>query len=90
MANLSTSQAIIRGGNIMNVCLTCVDAIAYSYTRFGQGSGAFQMRNVGCSGSESRLIDCSYNNASTYCDYYVAGVSCQIGKLVSMYYVYVW
>ena len=87
MANLSTSQAIIRGGNIMNVCLTCVDAIAYSYTRFGQGSGPVHMRNVGCSGSESRLIDCSYS-ASTYCDYYVAGVSCEIGKLVSRYYVW--
>ena len=70
----------------MNVCLTCVDAMAYPYTRFGQGSGPVHMRNVGCSGSESRLIDCSYNSA--YCDYYVAGVSCEIGKLVSRYYVW--
>ena len=61
-----------------------IGAIAYSNARFGQGSGPVHMSNVGCSGSESRLIDCSYN--SVYCSYNDAGVSCQIGELVSRFY----
>lgn len=46
---------------------------------FGSGSGAILLDNVGCSGTESRLIDCSnrgigVNDCSHSDD---AGVTCQ-------------
>ena len=49
---------------------------------FGQGTGPVLLSDVGCSGSEDNILECSHNkqNALTYCSAYdSAGVTC-IGK----------
>ena len=35
------------------------DAVAFSRAHFGAGTGTIYLDNVGCTGSETRLIDCS-------------------------------
>lgn len=38
-----------------------VGAQAFSFARFGPGSGAIVLENVACTGTESRLLDCPNN-----------------------------
>ena len=55
------------------------DAVAFGSARFGIGIGTIFLDNVGCTGSEANLIDCS--RSSTVSCYYGhsedAGVRCQ-------------
>ena len=47
--------------------------------KFGQGTGPILMSRVGCSGKESKLLDCSYQQFpySSCTHYYDAGVKCE-------------
>ena len=45
---------------------TTVGATAYSFARFGQGSGLILLDNVACVGTESRLVDCPANPIGTH------------------------
>ena len=38
------------------------DAVAFSGAHFGAGAGPIHLDNVGCTGSETNLTDCSYNS----------------------------
>ena len=53
-------------------------ATARSSAFFGQGVGSILLDNVGCSGTESRLIDCSHNTIGSHdCSHSEdAGVTC--------------
>ena len=55
-----------------------VDASYRGYSFYGESNVFSYMRNLGCSGSENRLIDCSYISAAhTFCGQgQHAGVQC--------------
>ena len=63
-------------------CLMCIcaDAVAFSSSRYGAGIGRIYLDNVGCSGTEARLIDCSRATSVTCSSSHSedAGVRCQI------------
>ena len=52
--------------------------VKYSNAHYGQGYGPIAMDNVGCSGSEAKLINCSYNPNSVKYDSHAedVGVRC--------------
>ena len=59
--------------------LVPTDSVAFNGAHFGGGTGAIYLDNVGCTGSESRLFDCSRSSSVT-CTYghtEDAGVRCQ-------------
>ena len=61
-------------------------AIAYSRALYGQGSGSILLDNVACTGTESRLIDCSYDSHTADCSHFEdAAVYCSIGEFSPTY-----
>ena len=56
-----------------------IDAVAFSRAHFGAGTGTIYLDNVGCTGSESRLIDCTRSSSVSCSSGHSedAGVSCQ-------------
>ena len=54
-------------------------AVPYLNAHFGEGTGPILMNHVLCSGLESKLLDCTYDNDTT-ADYHAedAGVHCQL------------
>ena len=46
------------------------------YTKFGPGSGPIWLSNVQCSGFEDKLLDCGYQNYTSYTHKHDVGVSC--------------
>ena len=61
------------------ILLLIAGAIARSQAFFGQGTGAILLDQVGCTGTETRLVDCSYNPIGVHdCSHTEdAGVTCQ-------------
>ena len=43
-------------------CFVPTDAVALSNAHFSSGVGPIHLNNVDCSGSESRLLDCSHSS----------------------------
>jgi len=65
------------------VCLFVLlfpDAVALLYAHFGQGSVPIVMDEVGCTGSESRLIDCNYDSRHSCSHREDASVRCDDGQ----------
>ena len=62
------------------VCFSA--AVPFSYGVFGRDAGKIMLYNIVCTGSPSRLMNCSYNQGQGYysgggCYYYQdAGVRC--------------
>lgn len=56
-----------------------IGAVAHSFARFGQGTGAIFLDNVGCSGTELFLANCTNNGVGIHnCNHFEdAGVSCR-------------
>ena len=65
----------------MSLCtdIILLDAVAYGNAHFGAGVGLIYLNNVGCTGAETSLLQCSYTTASscTYAHSEDAGVRCQ-------------
>ena len=63
---------------IIVACFHAKGARAYLSAYFGQGVGDIHMTYVRCTGTESRLLSCSYSTPSRYsCSHYEdAGVRC--------------
>ena len=54
------------------------DATAYSFARYGQGTGPIHMDNVACTGTENALLNCTYDSDSSDCFHFEdASVLCQ-------------
>ena len=54
------------------------DAIAYSGAFFGTGSGPIVLDDVACTGSETALINCTYDATTSDCSHFEdAGVQCR-------------
>ena len=62
----------------MHPTLHIVGATARTSAYFGQGTGSIFLDNVGCLGTESRVIDCSHNSIGSHdCSHAEdAGVTC--------------
>lgn len=93
--NSCTYTAVSYYYNNISMLDTCnfIGAIRvyYAYSSYGVGSGSIHMRNVRCTGTENRLIDCSYSSnyyyyySRSYCNHYDdAGVICQPGAAMSV------
>ena len=69
---------------LVNCPIANTDALAFSGAHFGTGTGDIFLDDVGCSGTESSLLDCSYvSGGNIYCYYGHSedvGVRCQ-GKV---------
>ena len=59
-----------------------VGPVAVFYAAFGRGTGPVYLNNVGCSGTESSLLNCSHNGIRfNWCSHYEdAGVVCPTCK----------
>ena len=65
-------------------CTVYINLGSSPYSRFEPGVGPIFMGYVGCSGTESSLLDCYYNQPFqySYCGHsYDAGVNCE-GALI--------
>ena len=60
---------------------TTTGAISHSGATFGQGSGSIWLDDIGCSGTEERLLDCTIPAVGLHnCRHNEdAGVSCRTG-----------
>ena len=54
------------------------NSVAFTSSHFGNGIGSIFLDDVGCSGSESQLINCYYDSVTSDCSHSEdAGVRCQ-------------
>ena len=63
------------------------DALVFGSAHFGQGSGDIFLSSVGCTGSETSLLDCNHGTSLPYyCGHDDdAGVRCH-GELIPCFY----
>ena len=45
----------------VRVCVCSSVAVPFSYGVFGRGTGKIMLYSISCTGSPSRLVDCSYS-----------------------------
>ena len=64
---------------LVNHVFIATDAVPFSNAHFGSGTGTIYLDNVGCTGSEANLIDCSRSSTVSCANSHAedAGVRCQ-------------
>ena len=50
----------------VSVCCTVAGATVYSFAFFGPGTGPILLNNVQCSGTETRLVNCTNNGVGSH------------------------
>ena len=77
-------KANVIGYKILSVCsfFSFIGAQSFSYARYGRGTGPSLLDQLGCTGSEKALLNCTHTEiggfTSSYCRYYDdVGVRCQ-------------
>ena len=70
-------QACIYNHSNIAYALYLTDAVAFSSAHFGAGTGKIYLDDVGCTGSDNRLIDCSHSTSNNCEHSKDAGVRCQ-------------
>ena len=75
------ASQVIGMQSIKNTLFMQTDAVAFSSAHFGAGVGPIHLDNVGCTGSETNLTDCSYDSIVNCLRGHSedAGVRCQGG-----------
>ena len=76
---LSTSKHFSTStvGDMFSMNFFTAAATAYSNARFGQGTGPILMDNVACTGLETGLVNCTFDNHTSDCRHSEdAGVQC--------------
>lgn len=51
--------------NVIHTQSLCTAALAFLNARFGQGTGLIVLDQLACTGTETRLIDCSHRGFNT-------------------------
>ena len=71
--------------NVFKLLVALTDAVPFSRAHFGAGIGTIYLDNVGCTGSETRLIDCSRSSTVSCLSGHSedAGVRCQGLQILS-------
>ena len=69
--------AVDAGVACMQAGFSSENAVAISSAGFGQGTGAIVLDDVACRGTESRLVDCTFNPNHNCNHGEDAGVRCQ-------------
>ena len=63
-----------------------IDATAISNAFYGQGSGPIHLDDVACSGSETNILQCTYDSVTSDCGHSEdAGVQCAIDSKLDGY-----
>ena len=64
--------------------ISLTDTVSYTNAHFGQGTGSIYLDNVACTGTEERLINCSYNRDPADCSHTQdVGIHCEPRKYIA-------
>ena len=74
----TTTKEGFGAQNTFLIFFFTTDATAYSFARYGRGTGPIHLDNVACTGTEDALVNCTYDSDTSDCSHFEdASVLCQ-------------